>query len=156
MDFRQPFELLAQPLADDARVGLAAGLLHHLADEEAEQALLAAAVLLDLAGVRGDHRVDDRVELADVADGLLGQVRLGAEALVAGVRERLVEGGARDLGAGRDELRELGRRSRAPGRRPVATNAFASTFAVSFASAPASTTADQSRSRPPVTSTSAS
>ncbi len=41
-------EQRANPLVDDARVGLAAGLLHHLADEEAEQALLAAAVLLDL------------------------------------------------------------------------------------------------------------
>ena len=42
------------------------------------------------------------------------------------------------------------------GSMPVATNAFASTFAVSFGSAPAATTADQSRSSPPVTSTSAS
>ena len=35
-------ELLADELGDDARVRLPAGLLHHLADEEAEQALLAA------------------------------------------------------------------------------------------------------------------
>src|SRR5579859_3895990 len=47
-------ELLLEALADNARVGLAAGFLHHLADEEAEQALLARAVGLDLAGVRGD------------------------------------------------------------------------------------------------------
>ena len=34
-------EFCAHALVDHARVGLAAGLLHHLADEEAEQALLA-------------------------------------------------------------------------------------------------------------------
>ena len=60
-------ELRAHALVHDARVGLAAGLLHHLADEEAEQALLAAAELLRLARVRLDDPVDDRVELARVA-----------------------------------------------------------------------------------------
>ena len=47
-------------------IRLAAGLLHHLADEEAEQALLAAPVRLDLAGVGGEDRVDERLELGGV------------------------------------------------------------------------------------------
>src|SRR5690349_8688962 len=41
-------ELRAQQLVDEPRVRLALRLLHHLADEEAEQALLAAPVRLDL------------------------------------------------------------------------------------------------------------
>src|SRR5262245_4028572 len=45
-------ELLADALVDGARVGLAAHLLHHLADEEPEEPLLAAAVLLGLFAVR--------------------------------------------------------------------------------------------------------
>ena len=46
--------------------------------------------------------------------------------------------------------------STASGDEPVATNWFASTFAASFGSAPGVDDADQSRSRPPVTRTSAS
>ena len=53
-------KLLPQQPVDDLRVGLALRLLHHLADEEAEHALLAAAVGLDLLRVRGDHGVDHR------------------------------------------------------------------------------------------------
>src|SRR5258708_28440636 len=76
-------ELLLEALADNARVGLAAGFLHHLADEEAEQAFLAAAVGLDVAGVRCDDPVDERVQLGGVREGLLSQVRRGAKAFVA-------------------------------------------------------------------------
>src|SRR5262249_9561658 len=86
-------EPLAPPLADHKPVGLAARLLHHLADKDPQQALLAASVLLDLVGVRGHDGVDDRVELADVAHCLLGEVRIGREARVARMRQRLVEGG---------------------------------------------------------------
>ena len=53
---------------------LPAGLAHHLADEEAEHALLAAAVRLDLLRVGGEDGVDDRRELGLVADGGLRQV----------------------------------------------------------------------------------
>ena len=53
-------QLLAQQLVHRARVGLALGLLHHLADEEPEQAFLAAAERRDLAGVRREDRVDQR------------------------------------------------------------------------------------------------
>ena len=117
---------------------------------------LPAAVRLDLAGVAGEDAVDDRVELGDVGDRLLREVRIGREARLPDLRERLVERRARDLGARRHELRQLGRRRRRPGSTPAATNWFASTFAASLASAPASTTAAQSGSSPPVTSTSAS
>src|SRR5262249_39015535 len=101
-------QLLAQALVDDPRVGLAAGRLHHLPDEEAEQSLLAVSVRRALAGVRGDDLVDDRVERRNVADGLLPEVGLGREAVVAEVRERVVECLAPDLRPRGDELRELG------------------------------------------------
>ena len=52
-------ELLADEVGDDARVRLALRLLHHLADEEAEEALLAAAVGGDLARVLLQDPVDD-------------------------------------------------------------------------------------------------
>src|SRR6185437_5462907 len=58
----------ANPVAHDARIRSAARLLHHLTDEEAEQPLLAAAVLLCLSGVRLDDSLDDRVELGRVRD----------------------------------------------------------------------------------------
>src|SRR5439155_3169705 len=102
-------ELLAHTLVDGARVGLAACLLHHLPDEEPEQPLLAAAELLRLAGIRGDDAVDHRVELGDVRDRLLREVRLGAETLVADLGQRLVERRARNLRPGRNELRQLRR-----------------------------------------------
>src|ERR1700674_281987 len=66
-------QLLLQALADDARVGLAARLLHHLADEEPEQALLPAAVLRDLTGGSLENTLDDRVEIGDCSDHLLGK-----------------------------------------------------------------------------------
>ncbi len=61
---RSCLQLLTEELVDDLGIRLPAGLLHHLADEEAEQALLAAAVRLDLAGVGGEDGVDERLELA--------------------------------------------------------------------------------------------
>src|SRR5262249_10300936 len=61
-------QFLPQALVDDLRVRLAPGLLHHLADEEAEQALLAATVRLDLGLVLAEDPVDHRVELTGVAD----------------------------------------------------------------------------------------
>ena len=48
-------KLLPQESVDDLRVGFALRLLHHLADEEAEHALLAAAVGRDLIRVCGEH-----------------------------------------------------------------------------------------------------
>ena len=149
-------ELRAHAFVDDARVGLAAGLLHHLADEEAEQALLAAAVLLGLLRVRGDDPLDHRIELGGVRDRLLRDMRVGAETGLTDLRERFVEDRARDRGARLHELRELCRRRPPTESIPVATNWFASTFAASFASAPAATTSAHSLSSPPVTSTSAS
>ena len=56
---RQP---LPQTLVDDLRVRLPAGRLHHLPDEEAEQALLAAAVCGHLARIRAENLLDQRVE----------------------------------------------------------------------------------------------
>ena len=100
-------ELLADELADRARVRLAAGLLHHLADEEAEQALLAALVGGDLAGIRVEDPGDDRLQLGRVGDGLLREVRRGREARLRDLAERLVERGARDPVARLDELRQL-------------------------------------------------
>src|SRR5438034_1018353 len=69
-------QLLAHPLVHDLRVRLPARLLHHLAHEEAEQALLAAAVGLDLLLVLAEDPVDHRVELAHVRDRGLGEVAL--------------------------------------------------------------------------------
>ena len=58
----QPRELLLQQLVELRRVGLAAGGLHHLADEEAEQLVLAGAVLGELARVLRHHLVDGALD----------------------------------------------------------------------------------------------
>src|SRR4030095_3515223 len=63
-------ELRPQPFVDHAGVGLAGHRLHRLADEEAEQRLLAGLILLDLVGVGGEDLVDLGVARAGVA-GLL-------------------------------------------------------------------------------------
>jgi hypothetical protein len=102
-------KLRAHAFVHDARVGFAPRFLHHLADEEAEQAFLAASELLRLAGVRFDDLLDDRVELVRVGDDLLLEIRRGRKTCVADLGECLVERGARDLGPGRDELRKLTR-----------------------------------------------
>src|SRR6266516_5947884 len=52
-------QFLAQKVVDDLRVGLALRFLHHLADEETEQALLAPFVRGDLAGILGEDAIDD-------------------------------------------------------------------------------------------------
>src|SRR4030095_8742135 len=56
-----------QPLVDDARIGLALHRLHHLADEEAEQRLLAALVLGDLVRIRRQHFIHRCIDGAGVA-----------------------------------------------------------------------------------------
>src|SRR5438552_2662459 len=63
---RSGLQLFAQPLVDDLGVRLASGLFHHLADEEPQQPLLAAAIGLDLPLVLAQDSVDHRVELAHV------------------------------------------------------------------------------------------
>src|SRR5215208_3748383 len=100
-------QFLADPLVDDLRVRLALRLLHHLADEEAEQALLAAPERGDLARVRVEDLVDDRVELGGVGDGALREVRVGAEAVAGALGDRVQVDLARELAARRDHLRQL-------------------------------------------------
>src|SRR5262245_51710302 len=100
-------ELLAHELADDAGVRLPLRLLHHLTDEEAEEAVLAVAIRLNLAGARREDGVDDRLQLAAVRDGLLREIRVGREARLAELRDRFVEGRAWDPVARGEELREL-------------------------------------------------
>src|SRR5215211_8719565 len=100
-------ELLADQLVHDLRISPALGAAHDLADEEAEQALLPAAVRLDLARMCREHLVDDRPELRGVRDGGLGEVAVGGEVGVARVRDRLQERSARDALAAVDQLAEL-------------------------------------------------
>src|SRR4051794_13430228 len=78
-------QLGAHELADDAWIRRAARFLRHLTDEEAEQSLLATPERRRLAGVRGDDRVDHRIELGGIRDGLLREVGRRCEAVVAGV-----------------------------------------------------------------------
>src|SRR3546814_11494483 len=61
-------ELLAQHLVHQARIGLALGRLHHLADEPAENLLVAALELRDLARIAGDDPVDQPFDGRAVAD----------------------------------------------------------------------------------------
>src|SRR4051812_47308515 len=63
-----------EELVHDLRVCLALRPLHHLADEEAEHSLLAAAEGLDLGRMGGDDLVDDRLELGRVGDRGLCEV----------------------------------------------------------------------------------
>src|SRR6187431_1017539 len=51
-------ELFFEDAIDRGRVRLALALLHHLSDEEAEELVLARAVLGHLLGVSGDDAVD--------------------------------------------------------------------------------------------------
>src|SRR6185437_4523746 len=59
-------QLLAQSLIEQRRIGLALRRLHDLADEEAEQLLLAAAILGDLVRLRRHDRGDRRVDGAGI------------------------------------------------------------------------------------------
>src|SRR5918993_2029495 len=74
-------QLLSEQVVDDLRVGLALRGFHHLSDEEAEESLLAAAVLLQLLRAGREDFVDDALDLARVArlrDAALGDDRRGA------------------------------------------------------------------------------
>src|SRR5207244_3315208 len=83
---------------------LTARLLHHLADKEAEQALLAAAISGDLALVCGEDLVDDRCKLAGVRDRRLGEVPVRTKARLCASRHGRRECLTRDLTATLDEL----------------------------------------------------
>src|SRR5690606_36488669 len=61
-------QLLLQELVHLRRIGLAAGRLHDLADEVAEELLLAGAVLLELLRVLREHLVDRLLDRAGVGD----------------------------------------------------------------------------------------
>src|ERR671931_275995 len=60
-------QLRLQQLARDLRVGLPLRSLHHLADEEAEERLLARAVRRELLRVRGEDVRHDPLDLGGVA-----------------------------------------------------------------------------------------
>src|ERR1700733_10994289 len=61
-------ELLFQEGIELSRIGLALSGLHRLADEEAEQLVLAGAVVGKLAWIAGDHFVDDALDRRAVRD----------------------------------------------------------------------------------------
>src|SRR6266699_657288 len=63
-------QLLFQYSVDHPRVGLAAAGLHHLADQEPDHLLLAAAILLHLLGSGGGHLINNLAEHPLIADGL--------------------------------------------------------------------------------------
>jgi len=54
---RASAQLFLQRLVHQGRVGLALGGFHHLADEEAEQLVLAAPVLFHLVGIGGQYGI---------------------------------------------------------------------------------------------------
>jgi hypothetical protein len=56
-------QLRTHELAHDSRIRCATGLLHHLADEEAEEPLLATLERCHLTGIRREDRLDHGVEL---------------------------------------------------------------------------------------------
>src|SRR5690606_21984407 len=58
----------AKNLVDLLRVGLAAGRLHHLPDEEPDHLSLAVAVLLHLLGIGAHHIVDERFDRRAIGD----------------------------------------------------------------------------------------
>src|SRR6516164_3819858 len=61
-------ELLAQQLVELGGVGLALRRLHHLTDEEAEQLVLAGAVLLELTRILGNRLVDRTLDRGSIGD----------------------------------------------------------------------------------------
>src|SRR3954452_11546805 len=74
-------ELRLQQIVDGLRIGLAAGLLHHLTDEPAGELRLGFR-LRDLVGVGGDDVVDDLFDRAQIRD-LLHAARFDQFARVA-------------------------------------------------------------------------
>ena len=101
----------SEQLAGELRVRRAPDLLHHLADEEPEHALLPAAELLDGLGVLGDHLVDDAPsspssETCSQALALRRSPSIGVAGLER-LLERLLRAGRRD-GSVADQLDELG------------------------------------------------
>src|SRR2546421_1321152 len=99
-------ELLAHQLVDDLGIRPSLGLLHHLADEEAEQTLLAAAERLDLSRIGGQDPVDQRLELCRVTDRLLVQNILDVEHRRRARSKRRVVRIARDLVTRLDDRNE--------------------------------------------------
>ncbi len=51
-------QFFLQDFINHAGVGLAAGRLHHLADEKADQLALAGLILFDLSWIIGNHLID--------------------------------------------------------------------------------------------------
>src|SRR5665647_2489305 len=89
---RSRVEGAPEQVVHDLRVGAPAAGLHHLADEEADHLLLAAAILLGLGRVGGHDAGDDGLELrgvADLAEAVLLDDRLGLGALLDHAREDL-------------------------------------------------------------------
>ena len=122
-------ELLAHELGDDTGVRLALRLLHDLADEEAEEAFLAATVRSDLAGVLLEDPVDDRLELAGVRDGLLREIRISREAGLG----RASRSPRRTQRAGSRSRASTSFASSAAGTAAGSTPAPTSLFAITFA-----------------------
>src|ERR1019366_5457660 len=59
-------QLLGQKFVDHCWIGLSLRRLHHLTDKEADDGLLAGAILLQLPGIGGDHLVDDLLDGGDI------------------------------------------------------------------------------------------
>src|SRR5450759_1307343 len=101
---------LEEQLVDELRVGGPAGRFHDLPDEEAQHLLLAAAVLLHLRRIVGDHPGDGRLELrrvADLAEAVLLDDLLRLGPLRDHPGEDVLAGARRDRAVG-DELHQLG------------------------------------------------
>ena len=132
-------ELRPQQLVDDLRVGPSLRLLHHLADEEAQESLLATLVCGNLARVVGKDAVDERLQLGCVGDQRVTEVGVGTElgvrALRQGARERL-----RGIVARAAITFASSSAFTAAGSTPVATKSFIRTFEAAFASTPSSAT----------------
>src|SRR5665647_2368135 len=101
---------LEEQLVDELRVGAPAGGFHDLPDEEAQHLLLAAAVLLHLRRIVGDHPGDGGLELrrvADLAEAVLLDDLLRLGPLRDHLGEDVLAGARRDRVVG-DELHQLG------------------------------------------------
>src|SRR5215831_11629473 len=81
---RSAAKLAAQKLVELGRVGLAAGRFHGLADEEAEELVLAGAVLRELRRVLRHDLLDRALDggaVGDLAQAPGFDHRIGAQAL---------------------------------------------------------------------------